>query len=140
LLVLLISLCVTQSNRLYAQTPKISKLSSADVCDDLISYKGKQVAFVGFYSASQTQNQGWSLQKRNDYNEEKMNSMMTYSFYDDNDKYYTRVVFADDCAVKLRIPYDLAKVPNVFGNGVIVVGTVVNKNTVNVILLKREEL
>ena len=93
---------------------------------------------MGFYSAKQTENQGWSLQQRGSTNDEKMNSMMTYNFYDDNDKYYTRVVFADDCAVKLRIPYTLEKVPNVFGNSLIVVGTVVNKNTVNVSLINRE--
>lgn len=108
---------------------KVYSLNQSTVCDNLSDYINKNVGFVGFYSSSQKENQGWGLKPKS-VNEEKMNSMTTWNIYDGNDEYYTRLVWLTDCYVILRIPYSLSNIPNITANDVQVIGEVVNSKKV----------
>ena len=114
-----------------------NRLSEAQVCDNLIAYKDRSVVISGFYSSSQSENQGWSLRSRNDFNEEQLNSSMTFQFYEENESFYTRVIFVGDCPIILRIPRGLSSVPNINGNYITVQGVVIGRNKIKVSSLSR---
>jgi hypothetical protein len=114
-----------------------NRLSEAQVCDNLIAYKDRSVVISGFYSSSQSENQGWSLRSRNDFNEERLNSSMTFQFYEENESFYTRVIFVGDCPIILRIPRELSSVPNINGNYITVQGVVIGRNKIKVSSLSR---
>lgn len=115
---------------------KVYSLSQSEVCDNLPNYRDRNVFITGFYSSSQKENQQWSLRKQStDY--EKMNSMTTWSIFDGNDEYYTRILWIQDCYVILRIPYNLSDVPNVTANYIGVTGVVVGSKTIIVRSISR---
>lgn len=115
-----------------ARASKVYRLSEADVCDDFYKFKGLNVQIRGFYSSSQSENQGWGTRQRNNYNEERLNSSMTFQQYSENETYYTRVFFVGSCPVILRIPQDLENVPNILADYMIVRGVVTGSNTIQV--------
>lgn len=116
---------------------KVFRLSEAAVCDNFSSYMDRTVQIRGFYAASQTQNQGWSLRRRNSFNEEQLNSSMTFEFYSENENYYTRVIFVRSCPVILRIPKDLENVPNIISDYTTITGVVIGRNKMRVTNISR---
>jgi hypothetical protein len=120
-----------------ANASKVYRLGEADVCDDFYKFKGLNVQIRGFYSSSQSENQGWGTRKRNDFNEERLNSSMTFQQYSDNESFYTRVFFVGSCPVILRIPRDLENVPNIIADYMIVRGVVTGSNTMQVNAISR---
>jgi hypothetical protein len=128
---------IKEEQKLKAEASKVYRLGKAVVCDNFYDYKDRNVVIEGFYSSSQSQNQGWGLRRRNDFNEERLNSSMTFSIYENNENYYTRVVFVGNCPVILRIPRDLSNVPNALGDNVTILGVVTGGQTMNVISITR---
>lgn len=116
---------------------QVFRLSEVAVCDNFSSYMDRNVQIRGFYSASQTQNQGWSLRRRDNFNEEQLNSSMTFEFYSDNENYYTRVIFVGSCPIILRIPRDLENVPNVISDYSTITGVVIGRNKMRVTYISR---
>ena len=77
------------------------------------------------------------LFKDYDFNEEQLNSSMTFQFYEENESFYTRVIFVGDCPIILRIPRGLSSVPNINGNYLTVQGVVIGRNKIKVSSLSR---
>jgi hypothetical protein len=128
---------IKEEQKAKAEASKVYRLGEAQVCDNLIAYKDRSVVISGFYSSSQSENQGWSLRSRNDFNEEQLNSSMTFQFYEENESFYTRVIFVGDCPIILRIPRGLSSVPNINGNYITVQGVVIGRNKIKVSSLSR---
>ena len=97
------------------------RLSTGDLCDDGNAYKNKSVRFSYSYSDAEQLGGQWSLRSQStEY--ERINSSVKFGLTYDNDKFYTRIMFAD-CKIILRIPYSLT-VPNVTNSYINVTGTV----------------
>ena len=97
------------------------RLSTGDLCDNGNAYKNKSVRFSYSYSDAEQLGGQWSLRSQStEY--ERINSSVKFGLTYDNDKFYTRIMFAD-CKIILRIPYSLT-VPNVTNSYINVTGTV----------------